>query len=323
MPHRPEADRRRVPALSRADAHPSAAAFAPLVLTMVLWGSAFSVSSLVMDAVGHSSAAAMRYGLAAIAMLAVLVVTGRGAPPLSRRTWGRLVVAGAVGIALYNGLFFFGLSLAPAIDGSSILPVMAPVFTAGLVTLLGRERPTSRRLGALVLGLGGALIFLVGAPVDAAYPQRLVGDLAYLAAAFCWAVYTLMGRRLMSVADPLRVSAWAMTFGGLLLTAVALPQLVRIDWVALSGGFWLEIGYLALLPTALGYVLYYRGVRDVGPTTASLMMFLVPISGAIGAALILGETLAELQIVGALTMAAGALLAVLSTAPARDRGGAR
>jgi drug/metabolite transporter (DMT)-like permease len=298
---------------------PALGAFAPLILTMILWGSAFAASSLAIDAVGHEVAASLRYGIAAIVMVGVLAVTGRGAPPLSRRTWVRLVLAGAVGIAIYNRLFFQGLALAPAIDGSSTMPVMSPVFTAALVTILARERPTPRRLAALATGLSGAVLFLLSAPVDGDHPQRLLGDLFYLGAAFCWAVYTLMGRRLMTLADPFRVSTWAMVFGSLMLTAVALPELGHLDWAAVPGNVWLGIGYLALLPTALGYALFYRGVRDVGPTTASMMMFLVPVFGALGAMLLLGESLHGLQLLGAVTMAAGAFLAIISTGSSRAR----
>jgi drug/metabolite transporter (DMT)-like permease len=296
--------------------HPSARALGPLVLTMVLWGSAFSVSSLALKHVGPQPAAALRYSIAAVAMLAWLRF-GRGSSepvePLTRRQWGWFALAGLIGIAIYNGLFFFGLSLAPAIDGSSIMPVMSPVFTAVLASVVARERPGPLRLGALALGLGGAVIFLFSGSVTAEYPQRLLGDAIFLAAAFCWAVYTLMGRRLMGMAEPFRVSAWAMTFGGLFLTLWAAPELLTTDWTAVAPDFWLEILYLALLPTAIGYALYYGGVRDVGPTTASIMMFLVPISGASMAVLLLGQTLGPAQLVGALTMAAGALLAVLST----------
>ena len=293
--------------------HPPLAAFGPLVLTMVLWGSAFSVSRLAIDDVGRAPAAALRYGLGAIVMLVLLKVTSRGAPSLSRHTWSRFFVAGAIGIALYNALFFVGLSLAPAIDGSSIMPVMSPVFTVTLVMIVARERPSALRVGALALGLGGAMVFLLTGPADAAYPQRVLGDAFYLAAAFCWAIYTLMGRRLMTAAEPFRVSTWAMVFGAILLTVWAAPGLTAIDWPALPTDFWVEIIYLAVLPTALGYALYTRGVRDVGPTSASIMMFLVPISGAILAYVLLGQSLEGLQIVGALTMAFGALLAVLST----------
>lgn len=296
--------------------HPSARALGPLVLTMVLWGSAFSVSSLALRHVGPQPAAALRYGIAAVLMLAWLRF-GRGnrepAPPLTRRQWGWFALAGLIGIAVYNGLFFLGLSLAPAIDGSSIMPVMSPVFTATLASLVAREPPGPMRLGALALGLGGALLFLVSGRVTAEYPHRLLGDAVFLAAAFCWAIYTLMGRRLMGMAEPFRVSTWAMTFGALFLALWAAPALLATDWTAVAPDFWLEILYLALLPTAIGYALYYRGVRDVGPTTASIMMFLVPISGASLAVLLLGQTLGPVQLLGALTMAAGALLAVLST----------
>ena len=196
------------------------------------------------------------------------------------------------------------------------------MFTATLVTLVARERPTRLRLGALALGLGGAIIFLLSAPVDAAVPPTASwATRSSLAPRSAGPIYTLMGRRLMSTADPFRVSTWAMTFGGLFLAVWAAPELVRIDWTALPPDFWLEIGYLALLPTALGYALYYRGVRDVGPTTASVMMFLVPISGATLACSCWARRCRAARSLGALTMAGGALLAVLSTRARRIDGG--
>ena len=225
-------------------AHPPLRALAPLVLTMVLWGSAFSVSSLALDHVGPQSAAAMRYSFAAVVMVAFLRFGMRSSEPvapLSRRAWGWFALAGLIGIAIYNGLFFLGLSLAPAIDGSSIMPVMSPVFTAVLASVVARERPGPLRLGALALGLGGAVIFLLSGHVTAEHPDRLLGDTIFMAAAFCWAIYTLMGRRLMVMAEPFRVSAWAMTFGGLFLGIWAAPELATIDWAALPPDFWLEI----------------------------------------------------------------------------------
>jgi drug/metabolite transporter (DMT)-like permease len=295
-------------------------ALLPLVVTMLFWGSAFTASSLAVGHVGHQVAAALRYGVAAIVMVAVLAFTGRGAPPLTRRAWGWMVVAGALGIAIYNGIFFAGLSLAPAIDGSSIMPVMSPVFTAALALIVRRERPTRMRLGALVAGLAGAAFFLRSTTVDAAYPDRVLGDLLFLSAAFIWAIYTLMARRLMSLADPFRVTTWAMVFGGLILAVWAAPALATTDWTAQPPDLWLEILYLAVLPTALGYALYNRGVRDVGPTTASIMMFLVPITGAGMAVLLLGQHLEPGQLLGAITMAVGALLAILSTGARAPKG---
>ena len=108
-------------------------------------GSAFQrLFSLALDHVGHQAGAALRYAVAAILMLAFLRFGMRSAEsvaPLSRRAWGWFALAGLIGVALYNGLFFLGLSMAPAIDGSSIMPVMSPVFTAALASVVARERP--------------------------------------------------------------------------------------------------------------------------------------------------------------------------------------
>ncbi|MFO1540168.1 MAG: DMT family transporter [Chloroflexota bacterium] len=292
-------------------------AWVPLIATMVSWGLAFSFSRLSLQAIGPGPAAMLRYGLAALVLLGALAVVDRGIPRIPRGMGVRLAVAGIIGVGVYNGLFFLGLSMAPAVDGASIMPVTSPIATAAIALVIARERPGRMRLAALALGVVGAAIYFVSVPVTAAYPDRLLGDLLLFAAAAIWGAYTLMGRPLMAVAGPMRVTTWAMAAGACVFVVAALPSAIEVDWAAQPADVWLWIGYLGIVPTALGYSLYYRGVRDVGPTSAVVVMFLVPIAGIGGAILILGDTIGGLQLLGSATMAVGAVLAVLSTLPAR------
>ncbi len=127
-------------------AHPPLAAFAPLVLTMVLWGSAFSVSSLALDHVGHQAAAAMRYGFAAIVMLCVLAFSARGAPPLTRRTWGRFAFAGPIGIALVGP------------TTASVMMFLVPISGAALAWLLLGQTLHGLQIVGAITKAGGALL---------------------------------------------------------------------------------------------------------------------------------------------------------------------
>lgn len=290
--------------------------YVTLTLNMALWGSAFPLSKAAVETVPHQVAALLRFGFGGLAMLAWLLATG-GRLSVSRRDLGRTAIAGALGVFGYNTLFFWGLSLAPSIDGSILVPVFAPVLTTAFTVLIQRQRTSAARAAGLALGIGGAVVFLLGVG-GLSDRQRLLGDLVYVAAAVSWAAYTLVSKRMLT-GDPVRATALATMSGSVMLGIVALPAATTVAWTGLSGGFWLVVAYLAIGPTAVAYVFYYRGVRAVGPATASAMMFLSPVFGAGGAALFLGEGLGWIQGAGAMLMLVGAWLAVSGRVRLRAR----
>ncbi|MFD1050957.1 DMT family transporter [Kibdelosporangium lantanae] len=101
-----------------------------LLITMVLFGTAFPSSKFVVADLPHHVAAMLRFGGAAVVLVLLMRVRRDGA----RFSWRDLGIAGAVGLIGvfgYNLFFFWGLTQAPAIDGSVIVPVMSPVITTG------------------------------------------------------------------------------------------------------------------------------------------------------------------------------------------------
>ncbi|GAA2613181.1 hypothetical protein GCM10009863_28610 [Streptomyces axinellae] len=293
---------------------------------MVLWGSAFSSSKSVVEQVPHSVAALLRFGGAALALLVALALfgggigatggarTGRGGgrPKTSPRVAGRAALAGVLGVFAYNGFFFWGLSLAPSLDAGILIPVMSPVLTSLLLLVTGRERASGIRVAGLGLGLAGAALFFAGAGGSThGDVSRLAGDALFLLSAVCWAAYTLAGRRVLSGIDPLRATTYATCAGAVLLAALAAPDLPRVEWGELPPGLWLNAAYLALGAAAVANLLYFRGVGAVGPASASLMMFTVPVVNTVCGTLFLGETFGAVQAAGALVLLAGAVLAAL------------
>ncbi|MFJ2772718.1 DMT family transporter [Streptomyces sp. NPDC087300] len=311
-----------------------------LTITMVLWGSAFSSSKSVVEHVPHSVAALLRFGGAALALLTAVAVFGgragrgdrgdhsdrgdrrdrrdrgdrgdRGGRPArpTRRAVGVAALAGVLGVFAYNSAFFWGLSLAPSLDAGILIPVMSPVLTSFFLVVTGRERASGARLAGLGLGLAGALVFFLGAGGSAAGgASRLAGDALFLLSAVCWAAYTLAGPRVLAGVDPLRATTYATCAGALLLAAVAVPDLGDVPWGELPPGVWLNVCYLALGAAAVANLLYYRGVAAVGPASASLMMFTVPVVNTVCGTLFLGESFGSVQAIGALVLLAGAVLA--------------
>jgi drug/metabolite transporter (DMT)-like permease len=281
-----------------------------LLVTMVLWGSAFSSSKSVVDHVPPAVGAVLRFGGGALALLIAVRLFGDRSVRVPARNGRRAAAVGVLGVFAYNGFFFWGLSLAPSLDAGILIPVMSPVLTSAVLVLTGKERAGAARVAGLLLGLAGAVIFFVGAGGSTqGGSSRLWGDVLFLLSAVCWAGYTLLGPRVLSGVDPLRATTYATCAGALLLAVLAAPDLAQVPWSDLPAGVWLNTVYLAVGAAALANLLYYRGVGTVGPANASLMMFTVPVVNTLCSTLLLGESFGRLQGTGAVVLLLGAGLA--------------
>ncbi|HEU5334296.1 MAG TPA: DMT family transporter [Actinocrinis sp.] len=280
-----------------------------LTLTMMLWGGAFSSSKTVVEYVPHTVAALLRFGGGAIALLVAVTLTRRDKQAFSLRSSGRASLAGVLGVFGYNGFFFWGLSLAPSLDGGILIPVLSPVLTSAFLLAGGHGRISRTRLFGLALGLGGAAAYLMGAHGNSSEgPHRLLGDVLYLLSAMCWAAFTLVGPKVLAGIEPLQAMTYATCTGAILLAVLAVPDLGRVDWGAVPAQVWLNVAYLAIGATAIANALYYRGIGAVGPASASLMMFLVPVVNTVLSTVLLKESFTPLQALGALVLLAGAVL---------------
>jgi drug/metabolite transporter (DMT)-like permease len=279
-----------------------------LSVAMGLFGSSFTASKVLTGAVPPTVAALLRFGCGAVVLLLWLGVSGRGFG-LSARNWRHVLLGGALGVFAFNALFFWGLHLAPSIDGSLIVPVLSPVLTVAASALFLREGVSAARMLGMAVGISGAVVLLLDVGVHSGR-GRLVGDLVYVLSAAVWTAYTLLGRRILVGIDPVKAIALSTSLGALMLGALAAPQLSTVAWSSLPAGIWLDIAYLAIGPTAIAYVVFYQGIKAVGPANASTMMLLVPFFGATGGVLFLREALSVVQGIGALLLLTGALLAL-------------
>ncbi|MGW3038452.1 DMT family transporter [Kitasatospora sp. NPDC001159] len=282
-----------------------------LLATMVLWGSSFSSSKVVVDHMPHSVGALLRFGGGAVALLLAVAMFGNREVRVPARSGWLAAAAGVLGVFAYNGFFFWGLSLAPSLDAGILIPVMSPLLTNGFLLITGKEKTNWARVTGLGLGLAGAAVFFVGAGGQGSGgSSRLLGDALFLLSAVCWASYTLIGPRVLAGVDPLRATTYATCAGAVLLGALAAPDLGKVTWADLPASVWWNAAYLAIGAAAVANLLYYRGVGSVGPARASLMMFNVPIVNTLCATVLLGESFGALQGTGALVLVLGAALAV-------------
>lgn len=233
-----------------------------LLVTMVLFGTAFTGSKAVVGQMPHQTAAAFRFGGGALVLLVVLAVTRRASrerPAFSWREAVRAGLVGLVGVFGYNVFFFWGLALAPSVDGTILVPVLSPVLTTAVLLVTRQERASAARVAGLGLGLAGAAIFLLGADDGTGLDgSRLTGDLVFLAGSACWAVYSIASKKLLGGMDHVRATAYGTCAGAVALILLAVPSMASLRWSDVPTGTWLTLACLAVGPTAVAYVFYYR-----------------------------------------------------------------
>jgi drug/metabolite transporter (DMT)-like permease len=241
---------------------------------------------------------ALRFGIAAGILVAVTLARGETWP--RGKTLAMLVVLGAVGYGGQAFTFFTALTLAPA-GLVALLLYLYPALVAILSAAVLHERLSAAKLGALAVAFGTVLTI---GPASSASP---VGVALGIAAASIYAVYIVAGSRLTARVPPQTMASVVIASAGAVFVVAALAQ--GPTWPRTPAG-WLAVLGIAIISTVAAIVLFFAGLERVGPTRASALSTVEPVCTVLLAAVLLGETVAPLQLVGgALILTAVMLLA--------------
>jgi len=273
-----------------------------LLLLSVLWGGSFFFAKLAVAELPPFTIVLGRVALAALALNLVLRARGERLPA-DRASWGAFLVIG-----LLNNLVPFSLIVWAQTQIASglaaILNGATPLFTVVLAHwLTADERLTWNRLLGVVLGLAGVAV-MIGLEALSGLGLHVLAEVAVLVATVSYAFAGIFGRRFRGQ-PPLVTAAGQVTA----TTVMMLPIVLIADrpWtlamptpLALSA-----IAGLALLSTALAYVIFFRILAAAGATNLLLVTLLIPVSALLLGRFILDEGLALQQLLGMALIALG------------------
>jgi len=267
----------------------NATEWALLLLLALLWGGTFFFAKLALAAIPPLTLVALRTGLAALALLGFLALGGRTLP-LSLRAWRGFLIMGLLNNAIPFALINWGQT---QIDSglAAILNATTPLFTVLLAHLVtADEKLTRNRIAGVLLGLAGVIV-MIGPSALRGLGLAGLGKLAVVSAALSYAGAGLFGRSLTGLSPV--VAACGMLVASAL---VMLPVALIVDGpaglaAARSAGppIWSALAGLALLSTALAYIVYFRILATAGATNLLLVTFLIPVSALVLGGLFLGE----------------------------------
>ena len=282
-----------------------------LIALSVLWGGTFLFAEIALEEVRPFTLVLGRVGIAALILVVVVYATGHRMPR-SWTAWLPFLIMGALNNLIPFSLIFWGQI---EITGSlaSILNATTPLFTVLLAHFLTRdERMTPGRLAGLALGIAG-VVAMVGPAALHGLGLHLLAQIAVLGAALSYAFAGIYGRRFRGQ-PPLVTAAGQVSA----TTLMMLPLALALDqpWAGTLPGVstWAAILGLALLSTALAYILYFRILATAGATNLLLVTFLIPVSAILLGVAMLGERLDLEQVVGMLLIGLG--LAAIDGRPA-------
>jgi drug/metabolite transporter (DMT)-like permease len=268
-----------------------------LIALSLLWGGSFFFVGVAVKALPPFTIVLLRVAIAATALHVVLRVT-RAAMPWDRGTWLAFFGMGLLNNAIPFSLIVWGQTQI-ASGLASILNATTPLFTVLVAHLLtADERLSKGRIAGVLIGFAGVIV-LIGPQALAGLGKDVAAQLAVLGAAVSYGFAAIFGRRFKRMGvPPLATAAGQVTASSLLLLPVAL--LVDRPWTLVwpAPSVWGAIMGLALLSTALAYVVFFRILASAGAVNLSLVTFLIPPSAILLGVALLGERLQATDFLG-------------------------
>lgn len=277
-----------------------------MLLTAMIWGSAFVAQRLGMDAIGPFLYTGLRFALASLVLLPLVYWLGRRGgehkpAPLNR---GLLFGGLTMGLALSLGINLQQVGLLfTSVTNSGFITGLYVIVVPLLGLVIGQRTGMGTWIGAS-LAVVGMFLLSVGEGFQVAS-----GDWLQLAGAFVWGVHVLLVSFFASRHDPLRLALLQfMTCAVLSLALALIFEEIQLDAIVAAGP---AILYGGLFGVAVGFTLQVVAQKHAIASHAAIILSLEAVFAAIAGALLLGEALALKGYFGCALMFAGMLLAQL------------
>lgn len=281
------------------------------VAVAVIWGLSFLSTKVAISVLPPMTIAASRFVIAVVLLLGLALVT-REKLALKARDLPLMALSGLMGVTIYFLCENNGIALLTASESSLVIATI-PVLTMLVERVAFGTRLRARSyVGALLSFAGVALIVLPR--LGSGARGSIAGFLYMGGAAVAWVVYALLTKPLGRKYGRVAITFWQSLFGLLGCLPFAIAE--SPSWKGVGLPVALNVLYLGVFCSAVGYWLYIAAMDSLGAGTTSVFLNLVPVVSVGAAFLLLGERLGLASLVGGAVAVGGVYLA---TTPSRVR----
>ena len=274
-----------------------------LLLLSLLWGAAYLFVRAAVPDFGPAPLVVLRLGLAALLLAPVMLL--RGGWPTLRAHPRQLLMLGVPFTALPFMLLAYA-SLHITAGLVAVLNATAPLFAGLIAHYLLKERLGIWRALGLIVGFTGVGVLMWGS-TSFKSSSGVVAVFAVLGTSTVWSVGANYTRKHLAGADSLVI-----TVGSLLAASLFLAPLAWATWPSVNPGAraWAEVAFLGVASSGLGFLMYFRLLRRIGPVRAMSVTFLNPVVALVSGSFYLDERVTLQMIVGGAVVLLGTALSL-------------
>jgi len=283
-------------------------AYCLLLIVMMLWSGNFIVGRATGGLIAPFTLAFIRWtgALLLVAPFARRSVAADAAQ--LRASWRNVWLLGLTGVAAFNAFIYSGLRETSATNALLLQAAIPALVLIANRLIYGVVPPHGHAVGVSLSVAGVIVIVSEGNPgmlVQFAFGR---GDLLVFAGAVSWSLYTVLLRRRPAV-RPISLLTVTFAIGVMTMLPFAATEWAQIRAIPWRPPLVAACLYVAILPSLVAYALYNRAVGLVGAAAAGHMISLMPVFGALLAAVLLGETLRAYHLAAMTLIVAGLWIA--------------
>jgi drug/metabolite transporter (DMT)-like permease len=278
---------------------------ADFISLAALWGASFLFMRICAVEFGALPTAAMRVGVAALFLTPLMLLRGQGAD--FARHWKPVLLMGLLNSGIPFALYSFAL-LAITTGLSAILNATVPLFGAVVAWLWFNDRPQAARVLGLAVGFAGVALLAwdkASFKPDASGIVSGWAVLACLGATLCYGLAASFAKRYLA-GVPALASAAGSQIGATL--GLALPALWFWPAQTPSAAAWASAVMVGVFCTGVAYILYFRILKEAGPSRALAVTFVVPVFAVFYGAVFLREAVTPWMVFCAAVIVLGTAL---------------
>ena len=283
-------------------------AYIELTFAAVAWGVSFIATKIAVQQVNPAVVVFLRFAIGAVIMLAILLARRQlTLPTLKEGLYYALL--GFIGISFHQWLQSTGLVTAQASTTSWIVST-SPVFIALLGWFFLKEKLGLNTIFGIMLASLGVLLVVSKGSLSSLISGNFgtTGDLLVLISAPNWAIFSVLSRSALKDKAALFVLFYVILFGWLF---TSIPFVATHGWLEiahLNTTGWLAVAFLGIGCTALAYIFWYDGLQAIPASRAGVFLYIEPLISLVVAAVLLGETITLVALLGGGLILAGVWL---------------
>lgn len=271
-----------------------------VILTIIFWGISFISIKICLEAFPPMTLSFIRFFIASI-LLFVIIKIKEPNTKLAKKDLPLMLIAGGIGVTAY---YFFennGIKRTSATAASLIIATI-PIFSLIADVLIFKAKLNIRKILGVVISVVGVFFIVAENAKDLFTSSTGTGYLMMIAAVICWVLYSIATKPLFKKYSQLEIVYYQTLFGTLFFIPFVLFE--KVNWGLISTGVIINLLYLAVFCSAIGYYLYVYALDNLGISTTSMYMNLIPLVTVIGGMFILNETLSVYKVVGGILVMA-------------------